>query len=155
LTGHPSKPGRSTATTRSSRLDAPRVHPPGIARDYRGFQVAAAAQRHNGCTRRRSVNEPGAIMLSIESSRPSIADTGAPTFETVDLDFVVGGVIPWQKLGRYVPGVGSVIGVADAINGYNDWRTKGHGVVESVAKGAVEWAKSATYYDVWGSTPAY
>ena len=94
-------------------------------------------------------------MLQLDNSNARIVDDNAPSFETIDLDSVTGGAIPWRKIGKYIPGVGAVLGAYDAYDGYSDWRAKGHGVPESVARGAVEWLKSATYYDLWGSTPAY
>jgi hypothetical protein len=78
--------------------------------------------------------------------------------ETIELDDSITGGGFWSTAGkvlRKVPVVSAAFGAYDAYEGYSDWRSKGHGVGESLAKGGVEWLKDATLYDVWKPTPAY
>jgi hypothetical protein len=59
------------------------------------------------------------------------------------------------KAARFIPGVNIAMGAVDAYDTYSTSRSQGKGIGDSLADATTAYLKDATYYDVWGPTPAY
>jgi hypothetical protein len=59
------------------------------------------------------------------------------------------------KAARFIPGVNLVASGWDAYGTYSDSRSRGKSVGDSLGDAFTEYLKGATFYNVWGPTPAY
>ena len=70
------------------------------------------------------------------------------------LDEVTGA--GWKRVvARVIPGLNAGLALYDGYSEYSSSREKGKGVGESLLDGAGSALSTFTYYDLWGSRPAY
>ena len=79
---------------------------------------------------------------------------GFVTLEPAELDDVEGA--GWKRVvGRLIPGVNAAFSLYEGYSTYQESRSKGKTVGDSLLDAAGNAIRDVTFYDLWGSTPAY